>query len=235
MLKDFVSKYSLEDIRHLEESRDRQYIALLNCWNSMQKLWIKDDKYVFLKLVLQNSLISYQLSWTWESWWQEFSACVVDNEQFHKTNNLDVWKYFLKNCKKNCRLTDVKFQRLMRLQKIFDNIRNSDDFWFYYQNMYILNKMLAKIMDQKHNAKTIVFAVKMFWYASRISFQEFLFYPFEVQIPLDSRLKKIYEINVGVWSNPREVLDYFENLSNETNIPPLHLDSVLWIDYWNSI
>jgi len=55
---------------------------------------------------------------------------------------------------------------------------------------------LGKIMEQPVNAKTIVFSVKMFSYACRNVFGYLEYFPYELNLPLDSRLKKIYEKNI---------------------------------------
>lgn len=62
----------------------------------------------------------------------------------------------------------------------------------YYQNMLNLRNIIAQSMDCKPDAKTIVFAVKMFGYGARIVFGRFVPYPNEIPIPVDSRIRKIY-------------------------------------------
>jgi len=51
-------------------------------------------------------------------------------------------------------------------------------------------------MGQSVDAKTIVFSVKMFSYACRNVFGYLEYFPYELNLPLDSRLKKIYEKNI---------------------------------------
>lgn len=58
--------------------------------------------------------------------------------------------------------------------------------------MFEFNAKIAQIMNQKQDAKTIVFTTKMFGYGARIVFEKIIKYPFEIQIPLDSRLTRIY-------------------------------------------
>lgn len=100
--------------------------------------------------------------------------------------------------------------------------------------MKLFNKNISEIMSQKEDAKTIVFTTKMFWYWCRIIFKEFIKYPFDLTIPIDSRIIKIYEKETKKLNNIKEIKKYFYDLSIEYNIPQLHLDSILWIWYWNN-
>jgi N-glycosylase/DNA lyase len=50
--------------------------------------------------------------------------------------------------------------------------------------------------------------------------------PFEIEIPIDSRLEKIYtKYNV----DPKiHIRSFYQQLSQKTGIPPLHLDGIIW-------
>ena len=61
--------------------------------------------------------------------------------------------------------------------------------------MELLLDDISKIMNKSDESKTITFAVKMFGYGSRTVFAKFVKYPIDIQIPVDSRLKKIYYSN----------------------------------------
>ena len=52
---------------------------------------------------------------------------------------------------------------------------------------------LSKIMNQKIEAKTIVFAVKMFSYWARNIFKNLEYFPENLMIPIDSRLENLYK------------------------------------------
>jgi len=55
MLKSEIKKFSLEELKELEQY-DLQYIALKRLYDRIQ------NKELFLKLVIINSLLAYQLS-----------------------------------------------------------------------------------------------------------------------------------------------------------------------------
>jgi DNA-(apurinic or apyrimidinic site) lyase len=107
-------------------------------------------------------------------------------------------------------------------------------------------------MNQKKDAKTIVFAVKMFSYWARNIFW-FKEFPKEIMIPIDSRLEKLF---YEFWPHPnptpghpsleqssihldllwgerghKEIKNFYKELSEKLNISLLHLDAILWVNY----
>jgi N-glycosylase/DNA lyase len=86
--------------------------------------------------------------------------------------------------------------------------------------MLILRDLLAKTMNQKPDAKTIVFSVKMFSYFAR-NFYDFVIFPNDIEIPIDSRLIKLYEKNKESYT---DINKFYKDLSQKLNIPMLHLD-----------
>jgi DNA-(apurinic or apyrimidinic site) lyase len=92
--------------------------------------------------------------------------------------------------------------------------------------MLILRDDLSVFLKQKKEAKTIVFAVKMFSYSSRICFKKLIYFPYEINIPIDSRLKKIFERNLVDKSINLDL--YYKKLAVKLSILELHLDAILW-------
>jgi DNA-(apurinic or apyrimidinic site) lyase len=87
-----------------------------------------------------------------------------------------------------------------------------------------LRDLLAANLNQKTNAKTIVFAIKMFGYSARVFF-DFVEYPSEISIPIDSRLIKIFE---RYKNNEHETInEFYITISKKTKIPLLHLDGII--------
>lgn len=57
-----------------------------------------------------------------------------------------------------------------------------------------------------------------------------------INIPIDSRLKKIYSLNVDKkTTNEIEICEFFNKLSQKYCIPPLDLDTILRLDYRKTI
>jgi DNA-(apurinic or apyrimidinic site) lyase len=84
-------------------------------------------------------------------------------------------------------------------------------------------------MNQKKEDKTIVFAVKMFSYWARNYFEKLIYFPENINIPIDSRLTKIYEIYNE--DENLNIKDFYKILSQKLNIPELHLDAIIWVNF----
>jgi N-glycosylase/DNA lyase len=50
-----------------------------------------------------------------------------------------------------------------------------------------------------------------------------------IGIPVDSRIRKIYELWNSKSLSDKQIYDYFHGLAHKYGIPPLHLDSLLWV------
>ena len=213
-----LKQYSISDSIKIEES-DRQYIALKNLFKNIK------NKEIYLSLILANSIICYQLSWKWEDYWEEFSSYFF-NVSIEKNEIINALWSFIKQSKNNKRFIDTKVKRLEKL-RIFLEIF----FWreeYYYDNMEVLRDELAKSMKQKKDAKTIVFAVKMFSYWARNIFNNLNYFPEEINVPVDSRLIALFEKYKWDYKN---IDKFYSELSKKLNIPELHLDAILWVNY----
>lgn len=222
-----LENYTIDDVLKLEKE-DLQYKALEILYKE-----IINKKY-FLPLIIANSIICYQLSSSWEKYWQElstyFSNLLLNNKEFIDfdlellINNL--WDFILKS-KWNKRFTKIKISRLQKLKEFLIMFYKNED--YYSTNLIIFRDTLALTMKQRKDAKTIVFAVKMFLYwLSIINTWKEIICPFEISIPIDSRLINIFEKYCEEYSDIK--LFYFD-LSKKLNIPEIHLDSLIWINY----
>ncbi len=230
MLYRKLKDYTLKDAILFEE-KDKQFLALKKMYKIKR---IPDNLYLFL--IIANALISFQLSWTGENYWIEFSNWDW-NKYKNKSSILIEFENLLKNWKNNRRFVNMKLKRLKKLlfneynlywQTFFNYFMWNIE--FYYRKMNILAEDLANIMSQNKKAKTIVFAVKMFSYGARNVFWYLEKFPNTLIIPLDSRLKKLYKTYVWFGSK-KDMENYYLDLSKKLNIPSLHLDAILWVNY----
>jgi len=200
-LFEVLSSFTLEDAFKVE-TYDRQYRALEKLHSSL------GDNELFFKLVLVNALLSYQLPTKGEVYWENFSRF------FSEKRDLSEFEEFLKNY--NNRFLSGKLRRLKKVLKAVEPLTKRELVQFCKNPEGLLN-YLSKALNQDKSAKTLVFAVKMFLYACRIAGVKNATAPFDMDIPLDVRLKKI---------NPDR--EFWKKLAKRLGIPPLHLDAIVW-------
>ncbi len=214
-LINLLKKLTLEDIRIIEENFDEQFKAVKYLYKNT------NNKDSFPLLVILNALVSYQLNTTGENYWWEFAKYFSNKEI---KDEIEDMKDFLKNSKGNKRYLNIKIKRLEKIRPYISYIK--EGYEEFYEDMVKLRDFLANVMNQNKNAKTIVFSVKMFGYAMRIYIGKFIPYPFEIAIPLDSRIKKITEK-----FTEEDPIKFWFKVSKETSIPCLHIDSIIWTLY----
>ncbi len=238
-----LKKYSLEDVIKLEES-DRQFLALVDVYEN--KLF--DDRH-YLFLTIANALVCYQLSGKGEDYWEEFSKA-LQNKEIKNFSSVELFfEDFLPSSKNNKRLINIKLKRIKKLESFYDFVVVNhcgcpgqvndavptllQEMENYYKNMDKLVCDLAKTMNQNINAKTIVFAVKMFGYASRNIFDYLEYFPNNIGSPIDNRLEKLYhKYNINRDNaSKKDIQRFYGALSKKLHIPPLHLDAILWVNY----
>lgn len=214
-----LKNISLNEAIKIEES-DLQFFALKKLFENIK------SKDIYLALILSNAIICYQLSSSWEKYWEEFSEYFSKNEVLKNDLIQKLW-IFITNSKWNKRFVETKIKRLEKLKPFLDEFIWNEK--FFYENMEKLCEKLAKTMKQKITDKTIVFAVKMFSYWARNYFNNFIEFPFSISIPIDSRLTNLYE----TYNEDKnlKIDTFYDILSKKINISPLHLDAVLWVNY----
>jgi len=199
ILKDFSEK----DIERLE-SFDRQYRALEKLHKEIKN---PPD---FLKLIIINALMSYQLQMKGEKYWETFS------EFFSEKPEIERFEEFIKTYNK--RFLNAKLKRLDKVIKCVEKLFLNHPLIDLGKDLTILVKELSECLNQKTDSKTVVFAAKMFMYGYRIAFGENPEKLEEIAIPIDSRLSKI--------SSDK---NFWKELSEKSGIPQIRLDAVLWI------
>lgn len=238
-LSEFVSQYTLEDILKIEHN-DSQNQVIKRAWESIRHTY-GDTKVVrqsFLYILLQTALVSYQIAGSWPLWWDEITQKIISDfdrvfRLFLSGESTDVWWYeTLTNSKYNKRLYNNKSMRMLKFHasyQMFDV--EVVDYFSLYQDMEKLLGLLAVCMKTDRSAKTISFAVKIFGYGARRVYDQMILYPMGISIPLDSRLRTIGRKEHGEISD-KDLLAWYNQLWQDVAIPPLHLDSLLWLEYW---
>jgi DNA-(apurinic or apyrimidinic site) lyase len=200
-LIDILSKFSIEEILYFEENYDLQYRYLRFLYKNIK------NQDLFLKLIVINSLLAFQLSYKGEKFWKIFSI-------YFSKHNDDIYNNFLSFIDLyNRRYKEIKIKRL---NKIYNWIKDKD-LLIYKDDLVKFNSEIAKVMGQNIYDKTIVFSTKIYGYGLRIIGYKIIF-PFEIFIPIDNRIGKISKDK-----------NYWIKLAKEVNIPLLHIDSLIWI------
>lgn len=232
-LQDFLKVYDIKKTKKLEH-KDPQFLALQNCRNNIEN----KNENLFLYLVIQCSIVSYQIAWSGElrrtEFWEKVQKDwnVLLNIRNNNESNTERRFDFLKSSKNNKRIYNIKKSRIEKLNKL---LLSEKDFSKYQNNLEKLNEILAKTMWTKLYSKTIVFAIKMFGYAFTIISWKEIKYPMSINIPVDSRIKKIYKLNTNKEADESQIREFFANLSQKYKIPPLDLDTILRLDYRKTI
>jgi len=208
-----IRRIGIEGARYIEENIDLQYYYIKRLYEE-----VKDEE-TLVKLVILNSLSSYQLSSKAEEWWKEFSEYFSKNKP---RNVLMDYIEFLKNSKTNKRFINSKINRIIRIRDFLNNL-SLDRIYKYYKDMKRLRDDINKSLNVRNYSKTVVFSVKMFGYACRIIFKDFIAYPFEIDIPLDNRIIKFTKRFTD-----KDFLYFWRDISLKSGVPPLHIDSILW-------
>ncbi len=76
----------------------------------------------------------------------------------------------------------------------------------------------------------------MFSYWARNIYNKLNYFPESINVPIDSRLNALFE----KYKNPLTPLSgginqFYSDLSKKLDIPELHLDAIVWVDYDNLI
>lgn len=212
-----LSSYTLQDAFQIEKT-DRQFQSLQKLHKNM-----KDDC-IFLHLVLANATVWYMLSSSGEDYWEEFSAYFSKKNLQSHGEVIQEMHMFLPLSKGNKRLNQHKNSRLEKLSNFLHLLEKNKD--LYQENILTFVSDISHHMNQKKDAKTITFSVKMMNYAFRIIKDTDIAVPFDISIPIDSRLTKLYTIHNT--EKNLTIKEFYKTLSQKTNIPPIHLDGIIW-------
>jgi len=130
---------------------------------------------------------------------------------------------YLPHSRNNRRLTRQKARRLAKAAPFLLSL-NTETVHRYHRDMTSLARDLARTLGTDPESKTVVFAVKTFGYAAREITGEYVPYPFDVPIPVDSRITKITRRITD-----EDPVTFWNRVAERTSVPPLHLDTVLWL------
>ncbi|WP_291764671.1 N-glycosylase/DNA lyase [Caldivirga sp. UBA161] len=219
-LSNVLRGLSLSDVLAFEEG-DPQFIVVKKLCTAL------NDPGLVAVLVAMNSIVSYMLTGRGERHWEYFS------EYFSRNKPNDVcggFKVYVMKSPYLARGREAKINRIDKFCKAnlhgrLMNLVNLNDAW----------RLLADGLHSPINSKTIVFAVKMLYYAYRacgVNVRP----PEDLPIPVDYRIATLTNCS-GLIKADAKVLMAKQSLVQEawgrvarlSGIPQVNLDAVLWV------
>ena len=224
--------------------------------NKILDIELIDPQFIYIKTLTKgcelltpllsylNALISYRLNCKGELYWYEFSQYFRSVNLCSKyTLNLttDVkdrifnsFSMFLKVSKCNKAGVQIKLKRLTKilpiLKPIYDSILSKD--------FLRLWKLTYESLRTRPESKTVVFSVKMAYYGLKALRQYLALLPMDIPIPVDIRIAKVTYYSgllIGpkswreLYVNVKVVVNVWNEIAYLSSIPPLHIDSLIWL------
>ncbi|MGC9116573.1 MAG: N-glycosylase/DNA lyase [Conexivisphaera sp.] len=193
------------------------------------------------------ALVTYRLAMRGEEWWECFRdffsghECPGDPEGAARAVG-----QFLSSCRGGVVARDTKLRRLGKalaagrwLRLVAESPREA-----ILGEYGGLLSAIASALGQRPDDKTVVFSLKMAYYACRGSACPGAVLPMDVQIPVDVRVScvshssGIIDVPPGadpvrtIMSRPEAARRAWSEVSRASGIPPLHLDTVIWRIGW---
>jgi len=212
---DVFRRLGLEAILNLEK-KDPQYVSVCNVVK-------RHGEEVGATLAMLNALISYRLAGKGEEHWQNFGR------YFSQRKIVDVCKDFLTYLETSPYLrigVETRKRRILKICRYRPNL----------ENLINTLKEISELLNADPSQKTIVFSVKILNYAYMCSRGVERPVPFEIPIPVDFRVAHLTWC-AGLVDMPpteamrrqREVQAVWSRVAQESGVPPLHIDTVLWL------
>ena len=188
------------------------------------------------------ALVSYRLTMRGEEWWTCYAETLSRGRgRGSLTDAYREVKAFLESCPgarvqrkaKQARIDKASHKARQALERLYHDPAQilSGASW--------LTAQLAKALGQKPWRKTIVFSAKMAYYAARTTTDPTPA-PWDVPIPVDLRIACVSASSGLVdapsykllLQRPLPVIEAWNRVAEYSGIPPLNLDSVLWLVGW---
>ncbi|RLE81670.1 MAG: hypothetical protein DRJ51_03375 [Thermoprotei archaeon] len=234
-ISDILSSVQARNFLDLIESSDIQFKVTGRIVNML------GDEVKTAVLIVGTALISYQLSAKGEVHWRYFEGVV----EHHKDKGpKEILLTFLDKSPSTNRMRGVKRRRIERFFLRFVPLFE-EEFSSYTVNLEEFREDLAKAMKSYPNAKTIVFATKMFYYVLKALGLNVNIPP-SIPIPVDHRVCLVtltsgivesssYTAGFSRLANSlrskhaESVRRVWNRISSLSSTPSLKIDSLLWI------
>ncbi|ADN51552.1 N-glycosylase/DNA lyase [Vulcanisaeta distributa] len=231
-IAEVLRELGIDWVRGFEE-RDPQYLAVARLCREL-----RHDVETTLKLTILNALVSYQLTGKGEDHWNYFANYFIVNKP------ADLCRDFINYVMNSRYLARYRDSRIRRIQNACPQIARLG-ISNYLSDLTSLWKLLSKVTNTSGDEKTIVFAVKMAYYVGRVCGFD-VSVPMEIPIPVDYRVTVITICSglmpvMGGLDNVAglarelmtrrraEIQGIWSEIGRLSGVPPLNLDSVVWV------
>ncbi|MGC8572522.1 MAG: N-glycosylase/DNA lyase [Caldisphaera sp.] len=229
-----IKNFGLGNILLLEERVDPQF-------DYIQRLKMKVGKGYATLYSLIVSLVSYKLAMKGEEWWQCFSNYLSDKEIPKNVdeaikNVID----FMKDCKGSIIGQKYKLKRIEKISKskeLLNAIVNNPE--IVLEKPEEIMKKIASSLGTEEWKKTITFSIKMAYYAVKNK-GEIKPLLINIPMPIDIRISCLtYTSGIvesesfkEILKNPKIAIKAWDMVSELSEVPQIHLDSLLWVIGW---
>ncbi len=229
-----IKNFGLDNILLLEERVDPQF-------DYIQRLKMKVGKGYATLYSLIVSLVSYKLAMKGEEWWQCFSNYLSDKEIPKNVdeaikNVID----FMKDCKGSIIGQKYKLKRIEKISKskeLLNAIVNNPE--IVLEKPEEIMKKIASSLGTEEWKKTITFSIKMAYYAVKNK-GEIKPLLINIPMPIDIRISCLtYTSGIvesesfkEILKNPKIAIKAWDMVSELSEVPQIHLDSLLWVIGW---
>ncbi len=232
-----LSSVGLERVMRLEDLLDPQLAAA----SEVARRWGAGTGALCAALT---ALISYRLAMRGEEWW----ACYRDFFSAHECPGdprgaVDAVSEFASSCRGAMVARDAKLRRLRRALGAAEVLRELSEGpeRVLLEGYGPFLASLARALGQGPDDKTIVFSLKMAYYACRGSRCPGAALPMDVPLPVDLRVSCVsyssglldvppgHDPVAAIMSRPEVARAAWSEVARGSGIPPLHIDTLIWL------
>ncbi len=234
-LSQLFKKEETIDLISKAEKKDVQFKVVKNIQKYIQD--IKESSF----LILSIALVSYMLTVKGEEHWRLLEKHVQKNTG---SDTLTIIESFVRE---SSSLRLYRKSKMRRIQKVITKLYPVflKNFQKYLNNLEKLRKDIAKILGTSRDSKTVVFSIKMFYYCMKAKGLK-LDIPISISIPVDYRISFVSILNNLIIPRTNivekdkkarfvrqyckhEVREAWEKIGYNSNIPPIKIDTLLWV------
>ena len=189
--------------------------------------------YKSVAIVVANSVVSYRLSSRGEDYWVEFSRSIISADISSAGDIISFMSSFLPLSRGNRVLVKQKVSRLKKAFNVINSIYNNPQ---KYTDLYKLLLELSSALNSDIYSKTVVFSVKMAYYAYRCLSAK-ITNSSKIPVPIDKRISILTYTSGLIDYPPSLIISKYQvdaslawmKVAQRAGIEPISMDALLWL------